>query len=251
MDRDELKLSSFAVAALEEITDLEHSKLVRTFRTLFFQPGSLTNDYLRGQRRSLLGPVKIYLTLFAISFLLYTFHRPTAVYDVSTIIAQDSSGIYRSLLTNAAKEAHLSESAAIVGVNARWRSYINVTQALYPLGLAILLQLIYIGTGRYFVEHLIFALHFNSVAFGVIILLWPIYAVIGVQTLTLAYGITTVVSLLLPFIWLLIAVRRVYRQGWWPSVIKSVILETGYLVMGLVLTFLTLGAALAVVARSH
>jgi len=75
--------------------------------------------------------------------------------------------------------------------------------------------------------------------------------VIGVQTLTLAYGITTVVSLLLPFIWLLIAVRRVYRQGWWPSVIKSVILETGYLVMGLVLTFLTLGAALAVVARSH
>ena len=180
-DRERLRLSVFLRGALEEVFDLEHSKLWRTLRALVFQPGLLTSEYLRGRRKSFIGPVKLYLAVFGLTILLYTVYQPTSVYDVRTVLAMSSGEELKPVIRRAAEAAHLSEAAAVEQVNLRWQRYLNLTQALYPLGIAAILQLLYRGAHRYFAEHLIFALHFSSAALGLNIVLWPIFALIGLR----------------------------------------------------------------------
>jgi hypothetical protein len=91
-DRTDWKLSNIASEAFAEFTNLEHSKLWQTFRLLLFKPGQLTREYWNGRRKRFLGPVKLYLVFFALSLVLYSIHRPTAMYDVRTLAAFDSSG---------------------------------------------------------------------------------------------------------------------------------------------------------------
>jgi hypothetical protein len=248
LKRNRLKLSSFINSAFEEITDVEHSKLLRTFQTLVLRPGVLTTEYLRGRRQSFVGPVKIYLTVFALSFVLYSVFKATSVYDVGTMMRVDSSGKIATEVKQLAQRTHLSEPVAIAELNTRWQRYLNLTQAVYPLGIALLLQILYYRARSYFAEHLIFALHFSSIALGVNILTWPIFAVTGIQP-SAAYRVTISASLLLTFAWVLIASRQVYRVSWLNSACKAVLLEAGYLCIGMFITFLTLGFAAANLGR--
>ncbi|MEO7724538.1 MAG: DUF3667 domain-containing protein [Chthoniobacterales bacterium] len=139
LDRDRLRLGAFLRGSFEEITDFEHSKLLRTLKLLVFQPGVLTNEYLRGWRQSFIGPVKIYLTIFALSFLLYSFYGPTSVYDVRTFVTSDKTGVWQAELQKLVALTHLTEPVLLDEINARWRRYINHTQAIYPLSIALML----------------------------------------------------------------------------------------------------------------
>ena len=49
--------------ALEEFTDLEHSKLFRTLFSLIGRPGFLTQEYLRGRKKAYVGPVRGYVKI--------------------------------------------------------------------------------------------------------------------------------------------------------------------------------------------
>jgi len=102
IDRDHLKLGSFAHRALEDFTDLEHSKFFGTLFSLFARPGFLTQEYLRGRKRAYIGPVKLYLTIFAISLFLYSIYRPVAVYDMRAITAADPRGNWQRVLHDVA-----------------------------------------------------------------------------------------------------------------------------------------------------
>ena len=250
LERDRLRLVTFIRTALEEITDLENSKLLRTLRLLVLQPGVLTNEYLRGRRQSFIGPIKIYLVVFAVSFLLYSIYGPTSVYDVRTFIASDPTGVWKEQVQKLVGITHLTEPVLLDEVNARWRRYLNLTQAIYPLSIALMLQILYWRTRRYFAEHLILALHFSSIALGVNIVMWPVYALIGLQ-LDVNYYVSTSILLLLIFAWLLIASRRVYGASWLVSTIKTLLVEVAYYLVGMLITFLTLGWAIFTLVRSH
>jgi hypothetical protein len=160
--RQELKLSAFAASALEEITDLQHSRLLNTLRVLTRCPGLLTTEYLRGRRRSYIGPFKIYLATFALSFLLYSIYQPTSVYDVRAFLASDQSGTWRQLVAQLGKKVALPESIVIAQLNEHWQHYVSFSNALYPLGLALILKFVYLPARRFYTEHLIFALHYGS-----------------------------------------------------------------------------------------
>ena len=107
---------------------------------------------------------------------------------------------------------------------------------------ALLLKLIYIRSGRLYIEHLILGLHTHAFLFIVLI----------VATLLFLSGVSLLVftgSLLVSFgpaLYLLVALRRVYRQRWLVTVAKTVALVatygvvlllavTGYLLLTLVL----------------
>ncbi|CAN5600967.1 hypothetical protein BH20VER3_BH20VER3_16050 [soil metagenome] len=234
-----MRLSAFLGTALEEITDLEHSKLLRTIMTLLLRPGALTTEYLSGRRKAFIGPVKIFLSVFALSFLLYSVVKATSIYDLNTLASASPGNEIRSAISRLAQRTHLSESALIAEINARWQNYLTLTQAVYPLGIALLYQLLYFRARRYFAEHLIFALHFSSISLGLAILFWPIYVIAGVR-LGPVYSVTTTLSLLVTLLWLTIANRRVYGGSWWASGIKAAVIEVGYFAIGLAITLLTL-----------
>lgn len=83
---------------------------------------------------------------------------------------------------------------------------------LMPL-LALVFKLLYIRSKRYFIEHLTFFLHYHTFA----------YIILAVYMLTWGYstpafGKVVVIALLL---YLLFAMKRVYRQGWFKTLFKA------------------------------
>lgn len=93
------------------------------------------------------------------------------------------------------------------------------------LAMALLMKLLYIRRGYYYVEHLVFNLHYHTIAFLLISL-----------SLGIAGGFTpesgiSGIAVLLMQIYLLIALRRYYRQGWIKTFFKFCIYNFSYLII--------------------
>lgn|GEM_PF-2626639 len=248
-DRTDWKLSSIASEACAEITNLEHSKLWHTFRLLLFKPGQLTREYWSGRRKRFLGPVKLYLVFFALSLVLYSIHRPTAVYDVRTLAAFDSAGKLPRLLGELAAKRGMPTEQFAQEVNARWQSYISMSQVAYPVFVALALMLLFRRRGLYFAEHLIFALHLLAFTFLTLSLLWPLFALFGFQTSTAIYApvylLITVGQLGWTVVYLLLAMRRAYAERWLPTVTKSAVVFLTYFLTSTFFIYAALGLAVA------
>ena len=91
---------------------------------------------------------------------------------------------------------------------------------LMPLA-ALLLLLAYRRQQPYYVSHLIFAVHLHCFVFVVLLLL------LGLNYLPLPNGTGLVLSLLLP-LYLLLALRRLYGQGWGRTLLKGTLLVASY-----------------------
>ena len=68
VDRRDLSIRRFFGHVLNELTDLQSNKILRTFVALLFRPGLLTAEYLAGRKGFHIGPVRLYLTFSAIYF---------------------------------------------------------------------------------------------------------------------------------------------------------------------------------------
>ena len=99
---------------------------------------------------------------------------------------------------------------------------------------ALLLQVLYWRAGRYFVEHLVFSIHFFS-AFLLFLSanLLLTTAIVALARRFTTHGILdndllfTMPLLLVCLIYLLVAVRRVYKQSWVITVFKCLVLTVG------------------------
>jgi hypothetical protein len=248
-DRADWKLSSILGETFAELTNLEHSKLWQTFRLLLFKPGQLTRDYWNGRRKRYLGPVKLYLVFFALSLLLYSVHRPTAIYDVRTFTAVNPTGWFSRMLDERAKTRGVPASEFAQEVNSRWQSYISMSQLIYPLFVALVLKLLFRRRGLYFAEHLIFALHVLAFSFLTSALLWPIYALFDLRTpteiFTAAYVLITAGSIVWTGVYLLLAMHRAYAEPWLPALIKGTVVVLIYSLTAMVFVYAVLGLAIA------
>lgn len=208
-NRERLRFSRLLGTAFEELTDFEHSKLLRTLGTLLFKPGVLTLSYWAGARSQYIGPIKLFITAFALSLFVYTVIPSTAVFDLNTSIRTDRTGTYDKLTSEFAAKARVTKNVFIEQVNERWRRYISWSQAIYPLVLAVALQLLFWNRGRYLAEHAVFALHYVTFSLCLGLVLWPAYALTGVNLTALFYA----VAIFNAFIWLIYmftAIRTAY-----------------------------------------
>lgn len=252
--REDWQLSRIFGEAFSEFTNLEHSKLWQTLRLLLFKPGQLTSHYWHGQRKRFVGPVKLYLVFFALSLLLYSIHQPTAVYDVSTLIAAGPDGRFAQLLDELASARSISRRQVADEVSARWQNYISLSQLVYPLFVALVLQLLFRRRPLYFAQHLIFSLHVLAFMFLSFSLLWPFYLVFGVEYsvehFTSTYVLLTAGSLLWTAVYLLLGVRRAYGERWLPSVTKSVLVFLTYFLTSMSFLWGALFLAMALTRRA-
>jgi hypothetical protein len=100
--------------------------------------------------------------------------------------------------------------------------------------IAAVLSVLYVRSGRYYVEHLLFVVHFHAFFFlaGIVVLLLERLAesvagplAVGINAAQAALG--TVLVFYVPW-YLLKAMRRVYAQGWWKTVPKFALLGLAY-----------------------
>jgi len=234
--------------AIAHTSDLAELKTLRTLATLLRHPGRLTNDYIAGRRIAWITPLKLYLTIFAVTFFLYSAFKSVAIYDVSTLAAVDQSGMWTKAINQLAAKNHVTAEVFMANVNARWHRYATFSQIVYPLLFAVALKVFYLR--RKFIEHLVFSLHYQAVVFLITILAWPLYYLTGL-------GLTSrtaplVVSITLAFIiYLLLSARAVYRQSWPITIAKGVVLYGAYYIIYTTVTFATLAAAIILTIRHH
>ena len=86
--------------------------------------------------------------------------------------------------------------------------------------LAVLLKLLYVRRNQYYVEHLIFSFHLHSFLFLLLTLLFVILRFTGSNFLWL-----------FPFwfvIYYFLSIRRVYKQNWFKTILKGLIISILY-----------------------
>ncbi len=107
---------------------------------------------------------------------------------------------------------------------------------LLPLA-ALLLKFWYLFAGRYYIEHLILALHNHSFLFVVFLLSMVLNSLAGWSEPTGEGRITTAVSWIniaiytwIP-VYFLMSLKRVYQQGWTMTVAKYCAISLSYLIL--------------------
>ncbi|TFW28112.1 DUF3667 domain-containing protein [Massilia horti] len=173
-------------------------KLWKSLALLLFRPGRLTLEYLQGRRARYVLPLRLYLTFSLIFFVLFKLsgnghgndqagHESAKLRAEIHAQADDKSreadgrtdGEFRNLLAKvhpklaekATKFTDLSDKEQQHQLVAAFFGYAPYAVfCMMPL-FAAYLKLLYLGSGRRYGEHLLFALHTNAFAFLMLTLL--------------------------------------------------------------------------------
>jgi hypothetical protein len=117
---------------------------------------------------------------------------------------------------------------------------------LLPL-VALLFKFWYLFAKKYYVEHLIFALHNHAFLFVILLIVMLSNSYAGWQDpdetglVTRAVNVLNVVIIIWIPVYLLVSLKRVYRQNWWLTLFKFSGIGISYMVL---LTLATSFAAL-------
>jgi hypothetical protein len=238
----DLTVGHFMHDVVHELIHLD-SKLFTTLKLLVVRPGFLTAEYFAGHKKRYIGPIRLFLTLFAIQFLAYTAYKPAAMYDVQKFARFDQSGTLQNMIERKAAKFRTTPDAWTERVNQRWQKILSLSQFATVLGLAFVLALVYVRRRRYLVEHLVFAAHYLSFTYLFGLALWPIYAVFGFE-LSLMQQIITVIGIVIHLIYLYLAQRLFYGQGKGKAAVKTALVWSGTYVVQVMLITASLFTAL-------
>jgi hypothetical protein len=257
----------FTREATEDLTHAD-SRLWGTMNALIFKPGFLTREFLDGRRVRYLPPLRLYLVLSVVFFLiigsgthnpkaisLVTDKRGTQSYavvspeDVDYLTARpgetpeqradrvckpDYDGPAREyvlpLITKACRRSILDNGHTMFEALMH-----NLPRAMFIFlpALAVLMKLLYRRPRRYYVEHLLFFVHNHAFAFA----LFGVYALLArLLPAALEDWLQLVVWLYFPY-YLFVSMRRVYGQGRFRTSLKFVALSFTYF-FGAVITLL-------------
>ncbi|MEZ4984325.1 MAG: DUF3667 domain-containing protein [Saprospiraceae bacterium] len=104
---------------------------------------------------------------------------------------------------------------------------------------ALLLKLLYIRRDYYYVDHLIFSFHTHAFTFVASALtLWLLHFLLKYDQDGGA-GIIIVSSIVIP-VFLVIAIKRVYKQSFWKTLLKFLLLLLGYFTVFFIFLILTI-----------
>lgn len=235
-----------------------NSALPRTLGALFFRPGHLTREYVSGRIARYIPPFRLYLVASLVFFVALSFAidtdaiwteatadiradsaRAAGATGVSTdsvdrddddganlTIGVDTTNVSRLLRPLARRlqaqedriNAMPARDALQLIVNGLVSTAPKVVFVLLPV-FAALLKLLYARRKRLYVEHFVFALHLHAFAFA----LATVALIVQEEVLSAA-----VLPILL-MIYLFVAMKKVYAQGYIMTAVKYLLLLFMYL----------------------
>ena len=260
---------------LSDALDLD-SRFARTFIPLLFRPGRLTNEYVIGRRARYVPPLRLYLFSSILFFLFAALVTPSKKGDEPIIqISRDDIVISSSFEKDDQKVAvitkdeikedlglslddssiqYLNDQVELIkkNVDKVARDPQKLVDSLYDIlpqtmfvllpFFALLLKLVYAFKKRFYVEHLIYALHTHSFMFTSGIVLIGLDKLESINAGIVASSLSFV-SLIIGFwipIYLFLSLKKVYEQGWFMTTVKSFFIATSYSVMILAVFLLTM-----------
>ena len=230
--------------AAQELTSLEHSKLLRTLRSLLFRPGHLSAEWVAGRRNPYIKPLNLYLAVFALSLFAFSVYEPVSVYNLQAVVEQDATGRVGLMLEEMAARRGLPKEDFFGRVGEKWHDYMSLSSLFLAAAYSLLLQAVFLlFARRHFVEHLVFSLHFVSFSSLLVVLMWPLYFFVGIKPSPAGVALA-VVGWLAIAAYMFFAVRVFYRTGTALALILTLVLLTGYYVVYVAVFVLSMGAAL-------
>jgi hypothetical protein len=233
----------------ETVHELVHldSKLFRTLKELMVKPGQLTAEYFAGRKKRYIAPIRLFLTLFAVTFIAYSAFKPVAVYSLEGLLAVDPKNQLKPKLEEAAAKRGISYEQLSTRIEVRWQKNMSLVSMVGILSVALLLKLLYFR--RYFTEHLVFSTHFMCFNYAMSLVFWPVYLVIGIRQDTTHY-VLLAVSMVVTCVYIYFALFRVYGQRGGITLLKSIVLWVGSSFTTMMLMIGSLVAALITVLRA-
>ncbi|MEK7727723.1 MAG: DUF3667 domain-containing protein [candidate division KSB1 bacterium] len=228
-------LGHFLKHALHDLTHFD-SKIFRSLFPLVFKPGFLTAQYLAGRQKSYIKPITMFVLVNLVFFLVV--HRMGMLNWTMTGVTRGPHGVFAKRLV---AEKIAAQQVSPEAFETRFNQVLRYNQKsmfffLIPL-FAVALKGFYLRQRRYYVEHLIFSIHFHSY--------YLIFVVIGMPLLMLVLGVFDLafgtilartfgndpyilVPLLLGMmVYLFLGLRRVQRQSFLVTSVKTLLLTIG------------------------
>lgn len=206
---------------LHEVVHLD-GKIGRTLKALLISPGTLTREYWQGRVAAWIRPIRIFLVAAAIHLFFATgigpvnFHvaverAPNGDRHIS-VSSRTDAGLHQDGFV--AEDEHLQREL----LEEFGHTY-NAVRYLSPLLFACACWLLYRRQQPYPVSHLIFALHFYS--------FWYVLATVEGLLVTAQPVLQPALQglLLVSFVYLALALRRVFGQSWVLTATKTIILS--------------------------
>ncbi|HST51862.1 MAG TPA: DUF3667 domain-containing protein [Pyrinomonadaceae bacterium] len=253
----DLSIRHFVHDAAKELTSLD-SKLYHTLLALLFRPGRLTLEWVAGRRSRYLKPLNLCLAIFAVQIFAFTATKQASMFNIAMIVENEkqmseqmhlpNGGVYARLFSRASARKGASVESLEDAVNEKWQRNVSLLQPLQILVLAVLLQLFYLLSRRYFVEHLVFSMHFLAFSSLTTTLMWPIYYFLGIAP-TRYNLLVAAFKFLLDIFYMFVALRAVYRGSHAFAVLRAFVLFCGYFVTYIFVYMVSLIAAMFAVLR--
>ena len=246
------------------------SRLSRTLYALVFKPGRITVEYLAGRRAGYIPPVRLYLVISFLFFVILPFlglsHTPNEAEDASlaeepiveiTIaenqsseqveaesVGDSTSTIDLGFLTPEENEALLQtlkeqfrKAIALYEddpeeASSRLLELISIMMFFLLPVFAGCLKIFYLGKNRYYAKHLLLVVHNHCF----------LYIGLSVQDLLnltrgSGYALIADFSNFIIYLWLAIyfymSLRRVYQEGHLGTTIKFILLSLSYMTLAL------------------
>ena len=188
---------------LSEAVDLD-GRAFRTVKTLFRQPGRLTEEFLAGRRRTYTSPLRLYLFISVSFFIL-----------MAWVAA-------RGLLLE-----HGQTIFADAPDQARFMSD-QMPKLMFLLLPVFALMLKAVFPRRLYFDHLIHSVHLHCAAFVILAVMLPVEKIASENLPALMLQVTMLFYFI---VYLLMSLRRVYSISWIQSIGRSTAVLFCYLVV--------------------
>ncbi|MBF5042225.1 MULTISPECIES: DUF3667 domain-containing protein [Myxococcaceae] len=236
-ERHDLSLEHYAHEAFHEIFHVD-GRLWRTLRLLFTRPGQLTQEAVSGRRALSVTPMRLFLLTSALFF----FVGHTSYFTLDTIVRYEPGSTPEASMAKAEgfyawKGKKLGQPPELVKehLEAQFASRNKLAQ-IATVGLFVLLLAgLYLGSGHYFVEHLIFGLHVYSFRFIFSTLTEPLIVKLKVPwQVSLPIGTLVIAS------YLFLALRRVYGGHPLATALRTLVLVAAFQVFTFFAVYLSI-----------
>jgi len=211
----------------------------RSLVLLLFKPGALTRRFVAGRRVRYIPPARMYLFISLLFFFLMStlieggMREGDGVINTGAELSTAQADSMRTAVADSLQGALASAREDDGRVNGQMfgrdfgldeETLVGAVVNLLPKAMflllplfALLLKLVYVRSGRPYVEHLIFTLHFHSFIF-----------ILLTVALASTWFPAWLAAMALIYVYLYLGMKRVYGQGWRKTWVKHFLLTNAY-----------------------
>ena len=251
--RAEQRFLDLAGDLLGDVLDMD-SRFWRTLVYLLFRPGFLSAEFIAGRRARYLPPLRLYLVISFIVFLVMSFGAAQVMDQQGGGVRPDNDKVIVAVngdelaevmneagdpndfslnlgISDENSPAWLQDAESRIEQNAgklqddpgrfmeTMLDYLPQMMFLLLPVFALLIQLLYLGSAFHYLQHLVFSLHYHSFVY----LLYLLAQVIELAAVHMDSWLFMGLVIYLP-----LALRRTYGSGWAGAAFKSLFIYISY-----------------------